>query len=116
MLDQNLQMRYDTITGERFPHVAVTVEGVHDVGRLLACLARGNVEQASLAFDIARSLNSTPEGRYTLEYLERHGGPRIGPTHCEQCDAGNHADCYQVEDPYEYVCACFEMGVIDHGL
>lgn len=62
------------------PIVTVTAAGVHDVGRLLNALAHGNSEQYSLAERIARKLRRSrrPGGRYTLDYLENHGGPRLG--------------------------------------
>lgn len=110
-LQQRVEWRYDS-DGRKFPVLTVTVEGVHDVGRLAATLARGNCEHSSLARDIGRDLNRTQEGRSTLAYLEGHGGPKLRPLPCEECAGGNHAACHQRLYPHDAydgsVCGCFE--------
>lgn len=110
-LDQRTELLYEP-HGEKYPVLYVRADGVHDVGRLIATLAHGNCEHAALAYEVGRELNRTPEGRATLAYLERQGGPKLGPSPCEPCDAGNHAECEQAlypADPIDgAVCGCFE--------
>jgi hypothetical protein len=68
-------------SGQAAPIVTVTASGVHDVGRLLNTLARGNCEQFSLADSIARLLRYDRRrrgGLFTLKYLESHGGAVLG--------------------------------------
>lgn len=110
-IDHRVEFLYEP-HGDRYPVVTVKVSGVHDVGRLLATLARGNCEHASVAFDAGRDLNRTEEGRATLRYLEGHGGPKLGPPPCEECEAGRHDECFEKLYPHDpvdgAVCGCFE--------
>lgn len=116
-LSQNLDWPYER-DGNRFPSLRLRIEGVHDVGRVIATLARGNCEHAALAFEIGRELNKTKDGRATLAYLEGHGGPKLGPAPCEECHGGNHSECEELLYPNEpfdgSVCGCFEAGEIEH--
>lgn len=110
-LDQSIQMLFDQTTGEKYPRLVIRANGVHDVGRLLAALARGTCEHLGVAHDAARELNRQPEGRYTLAYLERHGGPKLAPPSCDPCAEGNHDDCWQGSDDYDPIdgpCGCYE--------
>lgn len=113
MINQTIEFLYEP-HGDRFPELRIRVDGVHDVGRMLAVLVKGNCEHAALAYEIARTLNRTPEGRSTLRYLEGCGGPKLAPQPCEACLEGDHAGCYQVLYPYDpidgAVCGCYEAG------
>lgn len=110
-LDQRTEFLYEP-HGERYPSVVIKATGVHDVGRLIATLARGNCEHISVAYEVGRELNRSEEGRATLRYLESHGGPKLGPLPCEECAEGNHAGCFQRLYPHDpvdgAVCGCFE--------
>lgn len=110
-IDHAIEILYEP-RGERYPALTLRVKGVHDVGRVLATMARGNCEHAAVAYDAGRDLNKTPEGRATLAYLESHGGPTLGPPTCDECAAENHSECYQRLYPYDpidgAVCGCFE--------
>ena len=56
------------------PIITITAKGVHDVGRLIECLAHGNSEQAHVARRLVDRLNRKRAGRWTLSYLQSHGG------------------------------------------
>ena len=111
-LEQSVQLLFEQTTGEKYPRLVIRADGVHDVGRLLATLARGNCEHLGIAHDAARQLNRTPEGRATLAYLERHGGPMLAPHSCEECEGGNHDGCWQADRHFDPVndgpCGCYE--------
>lgn len=116
-IDHNLEFLYER-DGDRYPVLRLRVDGVHDVGRVLATLARGNCEHAHVAYAVGRELNRTWEGRATLAYLERHGGPKLGPSPCEACTEGVHRECDQVlhpDDPIDgAVCGCYEADEPGH--
>lgn len=104
--------------GARYPHLVILVDGVHDVGRMIANLSQGNCEHAEVAFEIGRELNRTEEGRATLRYLEGQGGLKLAPPPCEECADNNHEGCHQVHYPYDpidgAVCGCYEAGEHRH--
>lgn len=81
---------------QHYPILTVTADGVHDVGRMLATLARGNVEHADAARKAATAMRETGGlGVATLAYLESHGGPRLGNdpnTVCGDCGAQRYID------------------------
>lgn len=80
---------------EQSPKLTLVVDGVHDVGRILNTLARGNVEHSSEAREAATELRRTPVGQYTMKYLEGHGGPVLGHdpnTRCDDCGRGRYID------------------------
>lgn len=72
--------------GKKWPQLTIVVDGPHDVGRLLATLARGNVEHMSEAQEAATELRRTSMGRETMAYLESHGGPVLGHNPNARCD------------------------------
>lgn len=83
-------------------HLVLYVDGVHDVGRMLATLARGNVEHSSQAHEAATELRRTKEGRDALAYLESHGGPRLGSdpnVRCEDCGHQRFMDPDYISPP-----------------
>lgn len=95
--------------GTRYPQVVVIVDGVHDVGRFLANLARGSCEQGGLARGIARDLNRTQDGRAVFDLLVRHGGPDLRPPICEPCGEGDCEGCWSVLSPEpEDYCGCYD--------
>lgn len=112
-LDQSIQILFEP-HGEKYPRLVVRANGVHDVGRLLAALARGNCEHLDVANGAARELNRTTEGRATLTYLHDCGGPDLTPAPCEPCAEGDHDHCWSSTDPTEAPCGCFEADEADH--
>ncbi len=57
------------------PTLTITVEGTHDISRMVNLLASGNCEQGDLQRRIVRSLRRLEGGRAALDLLKRHGGP-----------------------------------------
>ena len=66
--------------GDEMPRLVLTVEGTHDISRMVGLLNRGNCEQGDLGRRVVRSLQRHEGGRASLELLKRHGGPDLtGP-------------------------------------
>jgi len=59
------------------PRVTITVEGVHDVSRIVGLLQHGNCEQIDLGSRVVRSLRRHSGGKAALDLLKRHGGPDL---------------------------------------
>ena len=57
--------------------VTLTVEGSHDMSRLVQLLVHGNCEQAELGYRLVRRLKRTRRGIFVLRLLAAHGGPRF---------------------------------------
>lgn len=98
MISYSLAMR-----GPAGPRLILTVDGVHDVGRVLATLARGNVEHASVAHDVGTDLRRSKAGTATLQYLEDAGGPVLGNepnVYCEDCGHRQYVELDYVTTPF----------------
>lgn len=99
----NHEVNYTQTTEGRAPQLVLYVDGIHDVGRVLATLARGNVEHSSQAHEAATELRRSKEGRATLTYLESHGGPTLGHdpnVKCPECGHEQYVDLDYVTTPF----------------
>lgn len=59
------------------PTLTITVEGTHDISRMVNLLGTGNCEQGDLQRRVVRSLRRLDGGRAALGLLKRHGGPDL---------------------------------------
>lgn len=59
------------------PVVILTVQGTHDVSRIVSLLVSGNCEQLDVGHDLSAQLRQHSGGRVALELLNRHGGPDL---------------------------------------
>jgi len=57
------------------PKLTITVQGTHDVGRIVHLLARGRVEEIIAAAEAVRKLRRLPGGIAALQSLAQAGGP-----------------------------------------
>lgn len=56
------------------PKITITVQGTHDVGRVVHLFASGLVEHVMTAAEMVRKLRALPGGVAALELLAEHGG------------------------------------------
>lgn len=113
--DHRTEMLYEQHGGAQYPRLVIRVDGCHDVGRMLANLARGNCEHGELAREIARDLNRSEPGRATLAYLVSHGGPDLTPGPCDPCAEGDHEGCWSILSPApDDECGCHDANPGTH--
>lgn len=56
------------------PKITITVQGTHDVGRIVHLLSKGLTEHVILAADLVRKMRQHPSGLAALKLLALHGG------------------------------------------
>lgn len=70
------------------PKFTITVQGSHDVGRVVHLFASGLVEHVVVAAEAVRKLRKLPGGVAALQCLAQHGGP----DYTQECPGGFDPD------------------------
>jgi len=72
------RVTHQTGRGEGFAadvKLSITVQGSHDVSRIVHLFAHGLVEHVVVAAELVRKLRAIPAGVAALKLLAEHGGP-----------------------------------------